>query len=190
MSTNYYQDKNIVDEYIKMADGHDGKDLIAKFKDFIEENAHILELGTGPGSDWEIWNNTHQITGSDYSKEFIKRLKANFPKGSFSHLDAVSLDTTLKFDSIYSNKVLHHLTDDELIQSIKSQHRILNSKGIIGHSFWKGQGDEYFKEMFVNYQDQESLSKFIAPYFKLVDFELYNEFEKDDSIFIIAEKVK
>lgn len=189
MSTSYYQNEKVVNEYIKMAEGHDGKALINKYINFIEKNAHILELGTGPGSDWKIWNETHQITGSDYSKEFIVQLKTNFPKGNFLNLDAITIDTSLQFDAIYSNKVLHHLTNDELVQSFKKQHSTLKANGFIGHSFWKGQDNEYFNGMFVNYHDKEALNVFLAPFFELVHFELYEEFEKDDSIFIIAKKL-
>jgi 2-polyprenyl-3-methyl-5-hydroxy-6-metoxy-1,4-benzoquinol methylase len=60
-------------------------------------------------------------------------------------MDASKLETELAFDGIYSNKVLHHLNNEELKNSVKRQSEILNPKGIICHSFWKGEGSEIFK---------------------------------------------
>ena len=48
-----------------------------------------------------------------------------------------------------------------LIDSVKKQYEILNSDGIICHSFWKGEGSEIFKGLFVNYHNETTLKKFL-----------------------------
>ena len=39
----YYKNASSVDEYIKMAEGHSGKELIGKLKTFIAKGSTILE---------------------------------------------------------------------------------------------------------------------------------------------------
>ncbi|MFK8046160.1 MAG: trans-aconitate 2-methyltransferase [Crocinitomicaceae bacterium] len=145
-------------------------------------------LGTGPGSDWEILSQSYQVTGSDYSRAFINRLKTIFPKGKFFELDAVTLKIQLKFDGIYSNKVLHHLNNTDLSLSAKRQSEILNSNGIICHSFWKGEGSEVFKGLFLNYHLPSDIKDCFQPYFEIISITEYKEFEPSDSFLVLAKK--
>lgn len=110
------------------------------------------------------------------------------PNGEFLELDAITLKTDRKFDGIYSNKVMHHLNDNELIDSTKRQYKILNSDGIIYHSFWKGEGSEIFKGLFVNYHNDVSLKRIYKEYFEIISIESYKEFEEDDSLLLIGRK--
>ena len=107
----YYQTKESVEEYIKMAQGHDGKQIIAKLRKYLPPGSHLLEIGSGPGTDWKLLQEQYQVLGSDQSQEFLNYLQTSFPEGEFLALDAASLATDLRFDGIYSNKVLHHLED-------------------------------------------------------------------------------
>ncbi len=50
----YFKNKKNVDEYIKMADGYDGRDIIEKLKKYLPVGSTILELGMGPGKDLDI----------------------------------------------------------------------------------------------------------------------------------------
>jgi len=111
------------------------------------------------------------------------------PKGKFLELDAISLKTNMKFDGIYSNKVLHHLKDSELINSVKRQNEVLNSNGLICHSFWKGNGSEIFKGLFVNYHSIQTLAKAYKNYFKILSIEEYKEFDENDSLLLLARKI-
>jgi ubiquinone/menaquinone biosynthesis C-methylase UbiE len=188
MEGDFYKTKATVDQYITAAKGFDGKMLIEKLKLVLPTNLKVLEIGSGPGSDWAILQKTYKVIGSDNSKEFLSYLKNKYPSGSFLELDAVSLNTTLKFDGIYSNKVLHHLKDDELLNSIQRQNEVLNTNGIICHSFWKGKGSEIFKGLFVNYHTENSLKEFFERYFEILTIVMYKEFETDDSILFIGKK--
>lgn len=184
----YYKTKESVQEYIRLAKDVSGTELIEKLKHIVSSDALVLEIGSGPGTDWEILSNTYNVIGSDNSSEFINHLNAKYPKGEFLNLDAVSLITDKKFDVIYSNKVMHHLTNEELITSVKRQHDILHSNGIICHSFWKGEGSETFKGLFVNYHTKEDLKKFFENDFEIILVEAYKEFDDDDSLFFIGRK--
>ncbi|MGB0851246.1 MAG: class I SAM-dependent methyltransferase, partial [Bacteroidia bacterium] len=112
MEDRYYHTKESVTKYIQAAKGFDGKNNIEKLKNVLATNSKLLELGSGPGSDFKILNKQYQVTGSDYSIEFVQHLNSTYPNDPFLQLNAATIDTDQKFDGIYSNKVLHHLTDD------------------------------------------------------------------------------
>lgn len=188
MAENYYKTKESVDEYIKLAKDADGKPLIEKLKKYVLPNSRLLELGSGPGADFQLLKKDFRVVGSDYSAEFLKRLKAQNTTDGFLLLDAKTLETDLKFDGIYSNKVLQHLTDGELKKSIKRQTELLNPNGIICHSFWKGEGDETFNGLLVNYQSDTSLRSLFEGHFEILLLEEYKEFEQKDSILLIGKK--
>jgi cyclopropane fatty-acyl-phospholipid synthase-like methyltransferase len=148
----------------------------------------LLEIGSGPGTDWKILSETYDVTGSDNSQEFLNHLTFTFPKGKFIELDAVSLKTSSTFDGIYSNKVLHHLTDEALEKSIERQHQLINLEGMICHTFWLGNDTENFNGLFVNYHSEDELKEFFSPLFDVLIMEKYKEFEDDDSILLIGRK--
>lgn len=188
MNDSYYNTKESVEEYIKMAEDVDGGQLIKKLNSFLPSNSLLLEIGSGPGTDFQILKKDYQVVGSDYSIEFLNRLMHNYIKDEFLNLDAVTLSTDKKFDGIYSNKVLQHLTDEALRKSILRQADLLNLNGIICHSFWKGEGDELFKGLLVNYQTDESLAFLFQDKFEILLLEEYKEFEGGDSLLLIAKK--
>ncbi len=188
MKYEYYKTKETVKEYIKLAEGVNGSKLIDKLKAYLPVNSTLLEIGSGPGTDFQILKKDFQVTGSDYSKVFLSHLMTNNKNDQFLELDAKTLKTIKKFDGIYSNKVLQHLTDDDLSASIKRQTEILKKNGIVCHSFWSGEGDEIFKGMLVNYQSVKSLKKLFENYFDILLLSEYEEFEKEDSILLIGRK--
>ena len=188
MTADYYKTKESVEEYIKLAKDVNGGELIEKLKRFLPSNSNVLEIGTGPGTDWKILQRSYHVTGSDNSIEFLNYLISENPNGEFLEMDAISLETDKKFDGIYSNKVLHHLKDKELIDSTKRQFEILQPNGIICHSFWRGEGSEIFKGLFVNYHDEENLIKFYEELFEVVSVQRYQEFEEDDSLLLLASR--
>ncbi len=186
MEGEYYHTKDSVKEYIQLAKDVNGRELILRLQEHLPSGAALLELGSGPGTDWRILRGHFKVTGSDYSEEFLEHLKSANPDGQFLHLDATTLATDQEFDGIYSNKVLHHLRDEELTASIRRHAELLNPDGIICHSFWRGEGSEIFKGMFVNYHDEASLRREFGSLFDVVLLERYAEFEADDSILLIA----
>ncbi len=188
MEEEYYKTKASVAEYIRLAKDVNGAELIDKLKAILPANSSVLELGSGPGSDWEILSRTYKVWGSDFSDHFLEHLRKVYPTGTFLTLDASTLETDLRFDGIYSNKVLHHLTDKDLQQSAARQADILNPKGIICHSFWKGEGSETFKGMFVNYHTESELRAIFGAHFEVISISPYAEFEANDSLLLIGRK--
>ena len=188
MEDSFYKKPETTKASIKSAEGIDGKELIVKLNELLPTNSKVLEIGSGPGSDYKIFHENHEVVGSDFSDAFLTHLKAAYPDGKFLHLDAISLETELKFDAIYSNKVLHHLSNEELMGSIERQFALLNINGLLCHSFWRGSGDEIFKGLFVNYHEENDLRKLFSTSFEIISIDRYEEFEKDDSLLIIARR--
>lgn len=188
MAANYYKTKESVEEYIRLAKDVSGKDLIEKLKKFLPAQSTLLELGTGPGTDWNILSQDYTVVGSDNSQEFLAHLKSSNPSGRFIELDAITLSIEEQFDGLYANKVLHHLKDDELTHSIERQYDILTPKGVICHSFWRGEGSEIFKGLFVNYQTEQTLRTYFEQYFEILVLDQYAEFEEADSLLLIGKK--
>ena len=188
MEGEYYKTKESAQEYIRLAKDVSGVQLIEKLKQLLPPKSSLLEIGSGPGTDWNILNQTYNAVGSDNSLEFLKHLNTENPNGLFLELDAISLNTDKYFDAIYSNKVLHHLKDDELADSVKRQYEILNANGIICHSFWKGEGSEVFKGLFVNSHTETNLNSIFKKFFDIISIENYMEFEANDSLLLLAMK--
>jgi cyclopropane fatty-acyl-phospholipid synthase-like methyltransferase len=184
----YYHTSESVKEYIELAKDVSGADLIEELKQVSPQGSKLLELGSGPGTDYNILKEHFKVVGSDYSLEFIKYLKSKYHGADFLYLNAATLDIQETFDGIYSNKVLHHLSDDQLKSSIQGQHEILNFDGIICHSFWKGEGDETFKGMYVNYHNEDDLKQYFGDRFNIIYLKPYKEFEDGDSLLLIGRK--
>ena len=188
LMSNYYKTKESVDEYCMLAKDSDGRLLIDKLGTFLASGSSLLEIGCGPGTDWKILQKKYKVVGSDSSPEFLKRLQNSNPDGEFIKLDARTLKTDKIFDGIYSNKVLHHLSDTELQSSLKRQAEILAPGGIVCHSFWKGVGHETYNGLFVNYHTKRTLTDFFKKYFDILITDEYQEFEDGDSIIIVGRK--
>ncbi len=182
----YYSNKDDVEKYIEMAKGYDGKDLINILVKYLNKGSSVLELGTGPGVDLKILAQYFDVTGSDYSKPFLENLAKIEPKAKILQLDAKTIDTKDRFDCIYSNKVLHHLSTDDLKQSLIRQTCVLNKEGIVAHSFWKGEGEQYYGNTRFVYYNKEDLERIFSPYYNILYMEYSKDIEGDDSIFVIA----
>jgi predicted SAM-dependent methyltransferase len=103
-------------------------------------------------------------------------------------LDAVTMNTKRTFDGIYSNKVLQHLTPEELRTSLERQAQILNNNGILLHSLWYGDNEESFSGLrFVHYTET-TIEAVIPNDYTVVAMQRYTEMEADDSFYIVLRK--
>ena len=186
----FYNDPLKVDEYEKMCDEYDGSDLYKVLHNHLKENSTLLELGSGPGNDINNLRKHYKVTGSDLSDEFLLRCKKRYSDVPFIKLEAVSIRTDDVFDCIFSNKVLHHLTLDELEESLKRQQNVIVKNGIFAHTFWLGDKEFTMEEMLFVFHNREQLIKIISKYFTILETYDYKEFEDGDSIFIIAQNNK
>ena len=185
----FFDTEKGVNEYIKMTEGYDGSELINIFTNFLPDGSSVLELGMGPGKDMDMLQKYYTVTGSDNSKIFLEKYKQKNHNADLLLLDAVTVKTERKFDAIFSNKVLHHLTTDDLKTSLKNQKDIVNPNGILFHSFWKGNKTENIKGLLFVYYEMETLKKLFEPDFEILELKTYTEDQQDDSIYAVL-KVK
>ena len=104
-------EKNVLD-YLKMVEGYDGTELINELRKYLKDGSTVLEIGMGPGVDLDILKKYYKVAGSDSSKIFVERYKKQHPDADVFLLDATEISLDRKFDCIYSNKVLIHLTKE------------------------------------------------------------------------------
>lgn len=178
--------------YTLMVKFSDNKYIINEFRKRIDHSKKILELGSGPGNDYGILMKYYDITGSDYSETFLKILRKKFKNDQFLNINALTVETKEKYDVIYSNKVLHHLTTENLATSLNRQYEVLNEGGVLFHTMWKGT-DVKIKEKSIPdiRYERDALEKIIASLsnkFVIKEFIVYKELTKNDSFIIVMEK--
>lgn len=184
----FYDEKNTALQYIAMAEGYDGRELIEVLRGHLPDRASVLELGMGPGVDLNRLNGHFQATGSDNSQFFLGRYRDSNPKAALILLDAVELATERSFDCVYSNKVLHHLTDEELRVSLCRQKEMLTTPGLILHSFWHGTNIEERCGLKFVYRTEDTIRSIVSEHFSVIEIVVYKEMDADDSLYVLAAK--
>ncbi|MBU2863676.1 class I SAM-dependent methyltransferase [Reinekea forsetii] len=182
----FYDDPANVKQYLTMCQDYDGTDLYQRLSQHLPDHSTLLEVGSGGGLDLEYLKQHFLVTGSDLSDAFLDVLKARHPDIDFLKLNAQSFSIPKKFDCIFSNKVLHHLTKPQLAQSFELQAKHLQPGGVLAHSFWLGDQSEEMNGLLFTYYQASELLALLSPKFEIVDTHVYEEFEADDSIFVIA----
>lgn len=171
-----------------MAEGFDGKNLIKILKQYLPAGSTLLELGMGPGKDLDILKKHYKVTGSDNSQVFLDLYQKKHPDADIINLNAVTVETERRFDCIYSNKVLIHLTKNELEQSFQNQYTALKAGGFLFHSFWWGDKEEEMQGLRFIYYTDATLQDLIGDRFSVVASSRYKEMEENDSFYIVLRK--
>lgn len=174
-----------VEEYAAMARGYDGRSHIEILKQMLAEGAGVLELGMGPGVDLDMLAQKFEVLGSDSSQAFLDRYSRTRPEVQVLRLDAVTIDTDSKFDAVYSNKVLHHLTREEMRRSLKRQAEILRSGGILLHGLWAGTETEKHQGLICQRYTPDTFKALVPPSLEIIRCETYKEMSEDDSLRVI-----
>ncbi len=185
----FFDSKKNVEDYIKMVEGSDGSELIDTLKTYVASGRSVLEIGMGPGKDLDILSKSFTAIGSDNSQVFLDLYHEKNPGADLMLLDAVRMDTERTFDCIYSNKVLHHLTQKELEQSLKKQRQVVKDNGILFHSFWHGDKIEFHHGLRFTFYTEETIFPMIPKGLKILEFTVYKEFEKNDSFYLVLQKL-
>ena len=87
-----------------------------------------------------------------------------------------------RFDAIYSNKVLQHLTRDQMRESLRRQLEVLRPGGVALHALWRGDEDEEHSGLLFTKYTEDSLSEVIPAGFEVVDVAVFKEMATDDSL--------
>ncbi|MEM7050468.1 MAG: class I SAM-dependent methyltransferase [Acidobacteriota bacterium] len=179
-------------EYAAISDGIDGRELIDRLRTLIPARSRVLELGTGLGKDLEILAETFEVTGSDHSPAFLEHVAACRPEIPLLQLDARHLPLTEPFDAIYSNKVLHHLSRDQLTASLAKQGELLCPGGVLLHSLWRNPDGGFAEEhqdglLFLRYSEA-ALRSLLPQSLEEIALEPYTELGYEDSLLLILRR--
>jgi cyclopropane fatty-acyl-phospholipid synthase-like methyltransferase len=188
MEYDYYENAANVENYTKFTPSHDGGLLVDTLAAWLPKGATVLELGMGPGKDYQLLTQRFKVTGSDFSNAFLDRYRAKDPAAELLQLDARTLDTEQRFDAIFANKVLMHFSAAELQQSIARQHEVLNDKGLMMHSFWYGEGQKEFDGLTLVYHNEQDLTAMLEDSFDILALEKHAKMSEGDSIYVVARK--
>lgn len=188
MERDYYENAANVENYSKFTPAHDGALLVDMLSAWLPEGATVLELGMGPGKDFKLLSERYKVTGSDFSNAFLERYRAQDSAADLLQLDARTLETDRRFDGIFSNKVLIHLTPSELAESFVRQYEVLNDAGIVLHSFWYGEGEEQFGELTLRRHNEHDLRALLKGRFDILAIERHAKMKDGDSICVVARK--
>lgn len=185
----YYDDADNVEQYTQLAEGYDGRELVAVLRHYLESGTSVLELGMGPGKDLVLLAEHYTVTGSDSSQIFVDRYLHEHPGSDVTVLDAITLEIDRNFDAIYSNKVLQHLTPEQLAMSFHRQAAIVVPGGIVLHSLWYGEGSDNFAGLLSVYYTEKTLEALYQPYFELLTVQRYTEMDEDDSFYVVLRRL-
>lgn len=91
-----------------------GESLVKQLAPKKEES--IVDLGSGTGElTYKIKKQGSHVIGLDSSKDMVAKAKAQFPDVEFRVDDAVSFTLGQPVDAIFSNAVLHWVTNQEAV---------------------------------------------------------------------------
>ncbi len=185
---NYFMKKENVAQYKNMIEDYDPMPIIEKLGKYISNGDSVLELGMGTGVDFEFLSKNYTVTGSDNSPVFIEDYKKNHPNANVILLDARNITISEKFNCIFSNKVLQHLTREDFKVSLLEQKKVLKPDGIVFMTLWRG---EYREELMFNdelrftYYLESDIEDMVRDLYEIVSIERYEEMEKSDSMIVV-----
>ena len=184
----FFDSEHNVDAYVRMAEGYDGRELVAVLERHLPSGSTVLEIGMGPGKDLRWLGRRFRPTGSDRSSIFVDRVRAADASADVLSLDAITLETDRRFDAMYSNKVLHHLTPDELARSLRAQHRLLTPNGLALHGLWHGHRLEVHQGERCQYYTAQTFADQVGGLFEVVESGMYAEMAENDSLYVVLRR--
>jgi cyclopropane fatty-acyl-phospholipid synthase-like methyltransferase len=185
----YFDNAKNVRDYIRMVEGYDGRALIENLQKHLRSGSSVLELGMGPGKDMDILAGTYRVTGSDSSRIFLDMYRQTHPEADLLQLDAVAIKTDRRFDCLYSNKVLQHLTKADLERSFLRQGDLLNEGGLLFHSFWWGEKEEVMQGLRFVYYTYDTIKPIVGDSYEWLERGRYKEMKKNDSFYLVLRRV-
>ena len=186
----YFETDRGVDEYLGMTGGSDRR-LVEALSGLVAPHSRVLEIGMGPGHDLLLLAERYDVVGTDRSPIFVRRFAEQHPQVDVRVADAVALDVEDKFDALYSNKVLQHLTADELNASLSAQHRVLVQGGVALHTLWHGSEYEEFQGLRFQQYTEDTFAATLGDRFNLESAFRYSEESdaEDDSLAVVLRRV-
>jgi len=116
---------------------------LTKFESLLK-GKKILDVGCGVGRDVEYFlTDGYDPVGIDASENMIKEAKKNIPEGKFKIMDFRKMDfKDDSFDGIWAMASLYHISEDEMVDTLKEFYRVLGKKGLLYIAVYEGEGSK------------------------------------------------
>ena len=85
--------------------------------------------------------------------------------------------------------MLHHLTEDELKRSFHRQKIVLEPQGVLFHSFWLGNKEEFIHGLRFRFYTEDTLLPLVEHFFEVLEINRYSELEGKETIYLVLQKV-
>lgn len=172
-------------EFRNTATGNSSFALQNRVTEILPEKSSLLLLGIGSGKDFEFLSKYFAVTASDFSRLLLTMFQQKHAEADLLNLDPIELETDRRFDSIFSNKVLNQMEEEDLVLSLNNQVKILNENGIAIHSFWGGNKQEDHHGLTWIYYTEEKIKNLIPPQFEVIEINTYKQSFEYDSFYIV-----
>ena len=184
----YFDDENNVRNYEQMAEAPGGALLVSVLQEHLPMGRRVLEIGMGPGRDLDrLLSAGYVAAGSDHAVLFLDRYRARGGKGECLVLDAETLATDRLFDAVFSNKVLHHLHAEQLVESLGRQSDLVGPGGLLLHSFWRGDRTETHHGLLFTYWELETIEGLLPVSLTVRSAGRYGDIWDEDSFWVLLE---
>ncbi len=187
-ASSFYRGDANAKSYIESRRGLNGQLLVDFLREILDPGSSLLELGMGPGTDLLLLSRHFDVVGSDYSNSFLRYFRRKHTGIEVLRLDAVEIRVKRTFDSVFSNKVLHHLSPEGLRKSLQRQTELVGKGGILFHSFWLGREKSTVNDLRFTKYMPETMVDLFSRFGEVVMTKVYGELNASDS-FCIASRI-
>lgn len=134
-----------VDEYIAASPAAPSE-AYARFRasimDLLPPNAHMLEVGTGPGHDAAFFETKgFVVQRTDATAAFVARLRRSGHSALF--LDVTTDDFGGPFDVVFANAVFVHLTTSQFGDALERAAQAVTPTGLLAFTVKEGDGEAW-----------------------------------------------
>lgn len=155
----YYNKK--AKEFFEDTINVDLTNIYNEFLKHIKPKGKILDLGCGSGRDLLYFKNKdYEAYGLDNSEELIK-LAEEYTNEKIIKCDFRNINLNIKFDAIWANASLLHLTINELKSTITKLINHLNKNGTIYMSFKYGTFEGIRNDRHFTYFTEKTITSFL-----------------------------
>jgi predicted TPR repeat methyltransferase len=156
-----------VDAYIRdsaRTPGHE--DFLRRVLELLPRDAHMLELGTGPGHDALFFEaGGVRVRRTDGASGFVERLRASGLQADV--LEMTSEEFGGPYDAVFANAVLVHLTEAQLDLVLVKASRAVRRGGLLAFTVKEGDGEAWStakvgRPRFFNYWREPALLEHLA----------------------------
>lgn len=177
--TRYYNNNAI--DYCKRTLKIDLQSIYPEFLQHLKINNKILDAGCGSGRDSKFFQQlSYDITAMDASKELVLLSSKLIGKPTL-HLSFDEMTFENEFDGIWACASLLHVSNVQMNTILEKFVHALKTNGIWFMSFKYGTEELFYNGILYNYQNEMTLSRYIANFHNLKTIKMWKHHSCDSS---------